>query len=133
MSCLWGLEEERTKALRYSFCLRTLVEWCSSFHKLVCPVGMVLALSNKHFIIPLLTWGGWWEWKSRYRSVCIGLRYTCHFCKEKPAFFTHWNKRTPTFFITAPAEKPSLQTACHCRRRVHTVSILPYVRLHLAP
>ena len=29
-------------------------------------------LQDKHLTSPLLTWGGWWEWKSRYRSVCVG-------------------------------------------------------------
>ena len=43
------------KALGYPFCLRTLVRWCSSFRKLFCPVVMVLALSNKHYLLLIPT------------------------------------------------------------------------------
>ena len=45
------------KTLGYLFCLKTLVRWCSSFSSLLCPVVMVLALSNKHLTSPLVDGG----------------------------------------------------------------------------
>ena len=46
------------------------MRWHSSFCKLSYLVVMLLALSYRHLTSPLLTWDGWCDWKSRYRSVC---------------------------------------------------------------
>ena len=68
---------------------------------------MVLALLNKHLISALLTFGGWWEWKSRHWSVCVGLCYKCHFSKDKPAF--------TCIFHTLESENPHLFHDCASR------------------
>ena len=37
---------------------------------------VVLGFVVRHLTRPLLTWWGWWDWKSRQRSVCVGFLYT---------------------------------------------------------
>ena len=48
--------------------------YCSSC-RLSWVIMMLLALSKWHLTNPLFTCTGWWEWKFKYRSVCVGFLY----------------------------------------------------------
>ena len=63
---LWSSSERKLVWTRHSYS-RALCH-------LVSLAMMPLALSYRHLSKHFLTWGGWWDQKSRYRSVSVG----CH-------------------------------------------------------
>ena len=122
---IWGFGGGTDEGTGVSILPQALVRWCSSFRALFCPVVMVLALSNKHLTSPLLIWVGWSEWKSRYRSVCLGFLYTVTSRLPSSLLFTPAPTKLPLVDTVAAVEEGARQLnkedAEDLRRRVYGI------------